>query len=1627
MKNITVIFENVGKLPIYLAIFRHVKRISVLFILTAFYLSVFIARPAFAATTPIFSPVDTIIGGQLNGTSFETGAPGSVVGDNNWPSNEGPEHLLDGVGQKYLNFGEFNTGVIVTPVNGCSIVDNMKFWPANDARPRDPTGYKLYGTNEEINGSSQALSLFTLISEGNLTLPNSRNSGGNSSLSISNLQAVSFTNTAKYESYLLLFPDVKNSNGANSMQIAEVQLFGSIESCVTPIIPKIEYRFDEFIWNGTTDEVFDSSENNYHGTAVGGVSTVAGKICNAASIPSNNNAASVEAVNTGVDLDTVIGSIGSISFWYKANSAWNSGSDKRLFDATDGNKYFFADISNGKIKFWFEEGNDGDYQKTTVDTFIVDAGEWKYLSFAWDVTNSIAKIFVDGVEQALSGGNGGTTPFTGYDTLYFGDNRDGSYFTGESSADGLIDEVLIFDSVISESQVEDIFDYQKGDNNNNYDGTPRVCPIPPVPLLEYRFDETSWSGTSADVLDTSGNSLHGTATNVQPVSGLVCNAADFDRSNRIEAANNALLEVGENNADYTVNFWLNPRSITNDWSNIIHKGSVDLERTFAAWFWLNESRIAQAISTTSNSNEFHSSTALGLNSWTMVTLVKQGDQMMTYLNGILVTKTTLTGSSKSNSGPLYIGDDPWYTGIDALMDELIIFGSALNASEVKAIHINNLAGNGWDGSERNCPITSTLLAEYRFEGDTWNDTPSVIIDNTGNGYHGEILRDSTLVSSATAQATATAALTGNPGTCGYASQTSGSIEINDLDLPSGVGLDTTTVGAKTTVTFWMHWDGTKNSIMPIGWYIHDIWMTGGNIGFNTGGGDLHGTSSAVLANGWHHIAAEFTNGSVSSNKIYIDGEKVETLTDLHSGRTPNDSRAYVDSEMRIGGWSVNTGYDFYGLIDEVRVYKGVLTTDQVVTIMNERHDCNTPVIHHYEINHDGQGLTCQSEDITITAHDANHNPVAPSNSTIITLSTSIVNDGWTLKSGSGSFNGTASYTFSGSENLAVFGLSKITATTSPHIDIDVTDGTSTDLDGDLTEDKKLVFDEAGFLVSLANHQSCTTPNLTIKAVKLSDSGLECAPAYTGNQSVDFIFNYANPTSGSKIPSLAGDVMEAATVTQNRTINFDNTGTADLSFNYQDAGQISIKVSDGASAGLTSSTVTTVVSPAKLIVASSDANADCASGDASCLAFKAAGAPFNLAITAACSDNTVTTNFEMDDIPLTVSTIAPNVGNSVSLGVTSIDMSAVDNGIHSENNQTVSEVGVFTITATPLVNGYFGETIPVATSANIGRFIPDHFDVSITNNSFEDTCTTGTSDFTYIGQPFTYLNAPELLITAKNVSGVTTQNYTETGYQKLTSASVVRTFPIADTSKDGTITGTKMVVSAVTSDGNLTTPTSVPSSNSGEMTYTFDSSDSFTYSKNANSEVEFFTATYDIIINSIQDSDSANASTSLAFTVPSTNTVSPTGVNLRSGRWNIDNTFGPETSDLPVPMAIQYWDGSNYVINTLDNCTTFDSDNVANYSLTLNDLNNPLSASNLTPISGSGNFALGLAELKIGKPTDGSQGQIRLTYDTTPAWLQYDWDWNGVEVKTFDENPSGIATFGLFRGNDRIIYNREVYN
>ena len=218
-------------------------------------------NPTFIDPLPptIFMPGDPILGGSIANNRFEVGVPGGGEGINSWPANEAPEFAIDGVGQKYLNFAEFNSGILVTPSGGLSVATSLTLWSANDAIPRDPASYELYGTTSDMSGPGPFdLDQFTLISSGDLALPDSRNQGANTNLDEANSQSVFFSNSDAYTSYLLVFPTVKDSANANSMQIAEVQLGGQFGPG-TPLRFEVEGLGDDlvFTFDSQTGKVYD--------------------------------------------------------------------------------------------------------------------------------------------------------------------------------------------------------------------------------------------------------------------------------------------------------------------------------------------------------------------------------------------------------------------------------------------------------------------------------------------------------------------------------------------------------------------------------------------------------------------------------------------------------------------------------------------------------------------------------------------------------------------------------------------------------------------------------------------------------------------------------------------------------------------------------------------------------------------------------------------------------------------------------------------------------------------------------------------------------------------------------------------------------------------------------------------------------------------------------------------------------------------------------------------------------------------------------------------------------------------------------------------------------------------------
>ncbi len=668
-------------------------------------------------------------------------------------------------------------------------------------------------------------------------------------------------------------------------------------------------------------------------------------------------------------------------------------------------------------------------------------------------------------------------------------------------------------------------------------------------------------------------------------------------------------------------------------------------------------------------------------------------------------------------------------------------------------------------------------------------------------------------------------------------------------------------------------------------------------------------------------------------------------------------------------------------------------------------------VDHYEIHHDGSGLTCLAEPITVKACDISDCSSLSSSTITATLSIGASNQAITITTGSLTTN--FSYTSTGTAAVSLSGLSEPAP-------VDCYINNVLDANCEIT------FADSGFIFDVPTLSSCKpSVDVTIRAVKKSDSAVQCVGALTGTQTVNFWSTYLAPNSGSNPMNISGTDVATSSPGTGINLTFDVNGEATFTAQYDDAGQVQLDAEYTGGNGLVlTGNDTFVAAPIALAVYSDDANADCASNDATCSRFKKAGETFNLKVNAACwtddadtdfTDNPVTANFELSSITNNHSLVAPAAGINGNLDIASFNFVTADAGTHTMS-QAVSEVGVFTFSVTP--PSYLGETLTTAISPSIGRFYPDHFELTtVTNGAFGNNACTG---FSYTGQTFTYQTQPQLKVTAYNAASTAaiTQNYTGS-FAKLINTDFTVSSPTTDASQLGA-DGVNLINLSWTAAA-----ASLVDNADGSLTFSF-GNDSYRYLHEINSLIDEFTNAVDLIFTTITDSDLV-ASQGLPYT------LQPTGEPIRFGRLMIANAHGSELVALPVAITAEYFNGVDWTDNTADQCT------ILNLATELQ-LANPDTASgvwqagNTTMTLGGGSttgmltnnspLVSGEAILTFSAPGEDNLGYVDIQSQLTGTfdWLLSDSDNDGI----YDDEATGRASFGIFSGSDNIIFKREVY-
>jgi len=912
----------------------------------------------------------------------------------------------------------------------------------------------------------------------------------------------------------------------------------------------------------------------------------------------------------------------------------------------------------------------------------------------------------------------------------------------------------------------------------------------------------------------------------------------------------------------------------------------------------------------------------------------------------------------------------------------------------------------------------SLRAVYALEGPTWDGTPGEVKELRGTGLDG---RSVSGARSEPAQVCYGATLSGGAFVdVPHDPELSVSDEftlmawINTAALPTGAGY-------KTIVSKDENYEFHLNSSGELYWW----WTVDG------GGSRSFTSGSSLPLNTWVHTAIIYSRRD-GVQRMVIDG--VEQARATFTG----ESLQLTTDPFQIGADQGFAGREFEGQIDEVRLYGRALSDAAILREANRTRPC-AQVLDHFRVTVAATASVCAPVDVQIQAEDAGDNLLTGYQG-MIGLSTSSDHGDWQRVSASGALlplpdtddDGQATYQFDTADNGAItLGLANSRA---DRLTIHVRDTSG----GQFGASEVVEFSENALVISLTDSFGSDLiagrpHELQAEVLRRDPISNECGrvEAFDGPIDLRAWLTRQSSDPGSAAPELSAGagsttLLSARPAATNLTFDF-NQGLAELRLDATDVGYYALELEDSETGLIldennapltlagTSSALT--VRPFGLAVTVPGNPAGNTSGGA---AFQAAGRPFDVQVRAVRYENAddVNNDGQPDDHSDGVATNNANLVDNATVdgfdtavtvdgylaagpagasdpGLAGLSsLSGFSNGSVT-GSASYNEVGVIEV-AVDFSGAYLGRTITlVGDSGPVGRFYPEQFSLE---NQMDGVLENLCGGFNYTGQGFGYDIPPNFSLAARaydaNGTGPITQNYRE-GWQKLSVTDFSRNDPVSDLSQVGT-QGTLLEVMTTADMPSLV------SNGNGTMIYEA-GADEFVYTRDANARIAPFNAELEMELTGIVDSDG------VAMPASELPALQSTGTSIRYGRLVLENAYGPETMDLRVPFEVQIWNGTRFERHADENCWVYST---ADAVITDTPPN--------TVVDGATGMLAGGApqsgsEIVLSAPGEGNTGSIRVRYPV-PGYWQDDFDGNGSK-----EDPTAIATFGVYRGNDRVIY------
>ncbi|MCC2617647.1 LamG domain-containing protein [Aestuariibacter halophilus] len=1362
---------------------------------------------------------------------------------------------------------------------------------------------------------------------------------------------------------------------------------------------------------------------------------------------------------------------GSISLWLKTPDLTHNN------DYSTGGQGIFSKDSTGTdfggyhLGFWLD-GNGAAvvrHQDDADNSYIIysnngvlQSEQWHHWVYTFGPAGM--QLYIDGnLVGSVSGFTGGLV--SNPEPVVLGSN---GWQTGNGEASpadlrdhflGQLDDVRLYDQQLTVDQVQSLRALSP------YDCL--VCQQTDELIAHWPLDLCSVDGSSDEVTDIV-SAYHG-----QTVGGASLNQdGKYCQSGVLDGDTGHLLmpyQGAYETPNGAISLWFNSADVTFN-SHTGQGGQALFSRdadTFGGGghltIWVqNNGAIRVRHQSDNTSNDISVSNLVQSNRWYHLVYSWGVRGMELYLDGELVgSKASFRGGLEGNQEDIVFGANAWTTQNNnkntpdlrdffyGELDDIRFFASQISADKVTALYQQP------SYSCINCD--TDVLALYGFEQDSWSGTRP-ILDTSGNTRDGSNLGDVSPLFPSQQVACQVMDVPANSDTTVDAMDTH--IDINDQ-------------GGRGTLSFWyrsaLDWsDSTARQLLDASSDVTSkyfyLTLAGGELEFALEDSDdadaqLNAGGLTYAAGEWVHIAIAW-DLTTDSMWLFVNGALLAQNTSLGLNGTLGDvDTVYIGDSRSSYVRSLGTHHSAEGEFDEVRFYAFAQDATQVTEDMDAAEPC--ALVDHFEILHDGIGLTCEAESFTVRAcADADCDTL-----------------------------------FESSVNVTLAPFNQVLSFSSGQATVLVNHDVAETLELGLSSTSPAAFTVPGYQCHKGAVQSCRfeftdaafewfsqTPGqplgdqvaetpfdgVSLRAVK-DEQGV-CTALVEGSHTVTLTQQCSDPDVCQTPLTVNGVALADANPV---SLTFDSNGYADVTgLAYADAGEISLAASTDIATDTGNVTIESGVSRFVVYPASLDISQTVAANGS------VAGEPFTLVIQAKGSDGSVLPNYRPGQLQLKlqqdIGGLLPgklNIGTLVTSSASPAwqDVAlAFSDGEYRNGSATYNEADTLQLSVQDA--DYHGHLIGGApASQTLGRFVPAYFSAAWRASnadrhpSLVPYCDVSNS-FSYYGQSIGLSATPKLVMLAKNAAGEQMGNYRDSrnDWDWAKNASAAQILWQDDTPK---LTEQGEVDPAGWQVGFASTPSfsfTEPTGRFGTLVITMDDARisyaqpvqplpphdgevTLTWSKEMLTDDRFDPA--NPICYHGQGGD---------YTTDACQGFSPasafTGTELRSGRLVLDNAYGPETRDLLVPLRIEHRIDQSWQLNTDEQCSAL-AWTAAQYRMS-----EPPGTSDYRDVSAWTSVDLARTDLRLyngqsvaqqgihvnhpvvaGVP---QQGQALLSInpyaDGSETWDDYlNFDWNGdgmicnhstqpgCSSETIDR-PSALLSFGQYRGNDRVIHWRETF-